>query len=54
MTSIQFNWNDTMIASGSESGEIILFSVVTGIGYSPLVVPREQVRYIVIHELTMK
>ena len=23
MTSLQFNWNDTDIASGSESGEII-------------------------------
>ncbi|ELU15027.1 hypothetical protein CAPTEDRAFT_42942, partial [Capitella teleta] len=34
VTSVQFNWNDTIIASGSETGEIILFNVVTGLGRS--------------------
>ncbi|KAK2145367.1 hypothetical protein LSH36_683g03118 [Paralvinella palmiformis] len=42
VTSVQFNWNDSVIASGSESGKIILFSVITGIGYSPLFVPKAQ------------
>lgn len=36
VTAVQFNWNDSVIASGSESGEIILFNVVTGLGSAPL------------------
>ncbi|XP_064615225.1 protein NEDD1-like [Liolophura sinensis] len=42
VTSVQFNWNDTYIASGSDSGEIILHSVVTGQSCSPLVAPNSQ------------
>lgn len=42
VTCAQFNSNDTYIASGSETGEIILFNVVTGQGCSPMVSPRIQ------------
>ncbi len=44
VTSLQFNWDDTAIASGSETGDIILHNVVTGIGYSPMTQRRAQVR----------
>ncbi len=43
VTSVAFNWNDTDIASGSESGEIILYNVVTGQGSGPLIAPKVQV-----------
>ena len=43
VTALQFNWNDTVIASASQSGEIILYNVVTGLGYSPLIAPKVQV-----------
>ncbi|KAL3852617.1 hypothetical protein ACJMK2_016236 [Sinanodonta woodiana] len=42
VTCAQFNWNSTVIASGSETGEIILHNVVTGQGTSPLVTSRVQ------------
>lgn len=42
VTCAQFNCNDTYIASGSETGEIILFNVVTGQGCSPMVAPKIQ------------
>lgn len=42
ITAVQFNWNDTDIASGSESGEIILYNVVSGHGCTPLTTPRVQ------------
>ncbi|XP_076095952.1 protein NEDD1-like [Mytilus galloprovincialis] len=42
VTCAQFNCNDTYIASGSETGEIILFNVVTGQGCSPMVAPKCQ------------
>jgi len=43
VTTLQFNYNDTVIASGSESGEIMLYNVVTGLGYMPLKAPKGQV-----------
>ncbi|KAK3585866.1 hypothetical protein CHS0354_038398 [Potamilus streckersoni] len=42
VTCAQFNWNSTVIASGSETGEIILHNVVTGQGTSPLIASRIQ------------
>ena len=45
---MQFNWNDTVIASGSESGEIILFNVLTSIASSPLIHNNAQVSYLAI------
>ena len=45
ITSLQFNFKDSVIASGSENGEIRLHDVVTGIASSPLVVPKAQVFY---------
>ena len=45
MTSLQFNWNDTDIASGSEAGEIILHNVVSGMASKPLkIAPKTQVQ----------
>jgi protein NEDD1 len=44
VTSLQFNWNDTVIASGSETGDIILYNVVTGVG-SSMSHPRTQVTF---------
>ena len=41
MTSLQFNWNDTDIASGSESGEIILHNVVSGMASRPLIIAQK-------------
>ncbi|XP_033647382.1 protein NEDD1-like [Asterias rubens] len=37
-----FNWNDTYIASGSASGEILLHNVVSGQASSPLIAPKTQ------------
>ncbi|XP_041348412.1 protein NEDD1-like isoform X2 [Gigantopelta aegis] len=42
LTSACFNHNDTCIASGSETGEIIINNVVSGFGSSPLVAPKTQ------------
>lgn len=42
VTTLQFNWNDTVIASGSESGEIMVYNVITGLGYTPLTSPKAQ------------
>lgn len=42
VTCAQFNCSDTYIASGSETGEIILYNVVTGQGCSPMVAPKIQ------------
>ncbi|XP_059157932.1 protein NEDD1-like isoform X2 [Physella acuta] len=36
VSSVRWNWNDTYIALGSESGEIVLYNVVTGQASSPL------------------
>ena len=43
ITTLQFNWNDSVIASGSESGEILLYNVVSGVASSPLVGAKSQV-----------
>ncbi|KAL5013981.1 hypothetical protein ScPMuIL_008251 [Solemya velum] len=37
-----FNWNDTYIASGSDTGEVILHNVITGQASSPLIGPKVQ------------
>ncbi|XP_067683678.1 protein NEDD1-like [Haliotis asinina] len=42
VTCTQFNWNDSYIASGSESGEIILHNFVTGQSSSPLLAPKSE------------
>ncbi|XP_071083151.1 protein NEDD1-like [Haliotis cracherodii] len=42
VTCTQFNWNDSYIASGSESGEIILHNFVTGQSSSPLLAPKAE------------
>lgn len=42
VTCAKFNWNDTHIASGSTTGEIILYNVLTGQGCSPLIAPKVQ------------
>ncbi|XP_013386003.1 protein NEDD1 [Lingula anatina] len=39
---LSFNWNDTYMASGSESGQIVLHNAVTGQASSPLVTPKTQ------------
>ena len=39
----KFNHNASAIASGSETGEIIVYNVVTGQGCRPLVTPQPQV-----------
>ena len=43
MTCARFNHNTSSIASGSETGEIILYNVITGQGCRPLTTPRLQV-----------
>ena len=43
MTCARFNQGSTSIASGSETGEIILYNVVTGQGCRPMVAPNVQV-----------
>lgn len=43
VSSVQFNWNDTYVASGSEKGEIILYNVATGMDFAPMITPRVQV-----------
>ncbi len=40
ITALQFNWNDTDIASGSETGEIILYNVISGMPSKPLTTPK--------------
>lgn len=40
---VLFNANDSHIASGSESGEIIVYNVVTGQGCRPMTAPKVQV-----------
>lgn len=40
---VRFNANDSHIASGSESGEIIVYNVVTGQGCRPMTAPKVQV-----------
>ncbi|XP_038067720.1 protein NEDD1-like isoform X2 [Patiria miniata] len=42
VTYTTFNWNDTYIASGSASGEILLHNVVSGQASSPLLAPKAQ------------
>ena len=44
MSCARFNHNTSSIASGSETGEIILYNVITGQGCRPLTTPRAQVR----------
>lgn len=39
---VRFNANDSHIASGSESGEIIVYNVVTGQGCRPMTAPKVQ------------
>ncbi|PIK60084.1 hypothetical protein BSL78_02989 [Apostichopus japonicus] len=39
---ITFNWNDTHIASGSSSGEILIHNVVSGQSGTPLMTPAGQ------------
>ena len=43
VTSLMFNWKDSHVASGSESGEIIINNVVSGVASAPLVSPKSQV-----------
>ena len=43
VTCAKFNHNTSAIASGSETGEIIVYNVVTGQGCRPLVTPQPQV-----------
>ena len=43
ITSLQFNWNDTVIASGADNGDIVVYNVVTAMGSSPLRAPKTQV-----------
>ncbi|XP_022080950.1 protein NEDD1-like [Acanthaster planci] len=40
VTCTTFNWNDTYVASGSASGEILLHNVVSGQASSPLLAPK--------------
>ncbi|XP_060074999.1 protein NEDD1-like [Ylistrum balloti] len=42
VTCAKFNWNDTYIASGSDTGEIIVYNAVSGQGCSPMVAPKAQ------------
>ena len=43
VTSLMFNWKDAHVASGSESGEIIINNVVSGVASAPLISPKSQV-----------
>ncbi|XP_033745078.1 protein NEDD1-like [Pecten maximus] len=42
VTCAKFNWNDTYIASGSDTGEIIVYNAVSGQGCSPMIAPKAQ------------
>ena len=46
VTCAKFNHNTSAIASGSETGEIIVYNVVTGQGCRPLVTPQPQVTFV--------
>ena len=48
LTSLQFNFDDSVIASASETGEIILYNVKSGHSCSPLITQKGQVRIIII------
>lgn len=45
VTCVTYNWNDCYIASGSQSGEIILHSVTTNISSTPFGHGYSQVQY---------
>ncbi|KAL8620366.1 hypothetical protein ACOMHN_012991 [Nucella lapillus] len=42
VSTVRYNWNNSYIASGSETGEIILHNTLTGQSSSPLVAPSVQ------------
>lgn len=43
ITAARYNWNDSYIAAGSETGEIILHNTITGQSSSPLLAATAQV-----------